>query len=160
MNLWTVQENNTTLVFLQLRFNFLLWLKKCLPFIDEVLSICFWAYVCEYTYIHVCMYDCFNSSLQEGTGRPVASSKATTCAELVLDVSPKTQRVILKKKVRALSVWSLEGETTSHGLTLPAGAAMLARGGTLAFFLLSCDPHSKNSKPFSSLVPFFGECIF
>lgn len=42
----------------------------------------------------------FNSSLQEGTGRPVASNKAITGAELVLDVSPKTQRVILKKKVR------------------------------------------------------------
>ena len=44
----------------------------------------------------------FHLSLQEGKGRPVASHKAVTCAELVLDVSPKTQRVILKKKVKAL----------------------------------------------------------
>lgn len=64
--------------------------------------------MCEYTYIHLCVCECaydnsvFNSSLQEGTGRPVASNKAVTCAELVLDVSPKTQRVILKKKVRRL----------------------------------------------------------
>lgn len=50
----------------------------------------------------------FNSSLQEGTGRPVTSNKAITCAELVLDVSPKTQRVILKKKVREPRTLSLE----------------------------------------------------
>lgn len=60
----------------------------------------------------MCVYcDCycfFNSSLQEGTGRPVASNKAITCAELVLDVSPKTQRVILKKKVRKPRTLSLE----------------------------------------------------
>lgn len=36
----------------------------------------------------------------------MASSKAITCAELVLDVSPKTQRVILKKKVREFGVWN------------------------------------------------------
>lgn len=42
-------------------------------------------------------------SLQEETGRPVASSKEVDCAELVLDVSPKTQRVILKKKVQNTS---------------------------------------------------------
>lgn len=37
----------------------------------------------------------------------MASNKAVTCAELVLDVSPKTQRVILKKKVRVLGIWRL-----------------------------------------------------
>lgn len=68
-------------------------------------------------YVHACIhvgesiyieiYNFFlNSSLQKGTGRPVASNKAITCAELVLDVSPKTQRVILKKKVRELGVYN------------------------------------------------------
>lgn len=52
--------------------------------------------MCVYIYTHL-----FHLSLQEGKGRPVASHKALTCAELVLDVSPKTQRVILKKKVKA-----------------------------------------------------------
>lgn len=51
----------------------------------------------------------FGSSLQEVTGRPVASNKPVTCAELVLDVSPKTQRVILKKKVRELRPWGSIG---------------------------------------------------
>ena len=61
-------------------------------------------------YIRLCACECvyynsfLNSSLQEGTGRPVASNKAVTCAELVLDVSPRTQRVILKKKVRRLRI--------------------------------------------------------
>lgn len=39
---------------------------------------------------------------------PVTSNKAITCAELALDVSPKTQRVILKKKVREPRTLSLE----------------------------------------------------
>lgn len=39
------------------------------------------------------------SSLQEPSVRPVASNKDAAYAELVLDVSPKTQRVVLKKKV-------------------------------------------------------------
>ncbi|KAJ7401442.1 hypothetical protein BTVI_95875 [Pitangus sulphuratus] len=38
------------------------------------------------------------SGLQEPSGRPVASNKDVANAELVLDVSPKTQRVVLKKK--------------------------------------------------------------
>ena len=74
-------------------------------------------WVCMYTCVCV-YYDCycfFNSSLQEGTGRPVASNRAITCAELVLDVSPKTQRVILKKKVRELRTWSLEEKIFSPG---------------------------------------------
>lgn len=39
------------------------------------------------------------SSSQEASVRPVASNRDAAYAELVLDVSPKTQRVILKKKV-------------------------------------------------------------
>ncbi|KAG8505608.1 Vacuolar protein sorting-associated protein 13D [Galemys pyrenaicus] len=72
------------------------------------------------------------SGLQEGTGRPVASSKATTCAELVLDVSPKTQRVILKKKEpgKRSQLWRM------------IGAGMLAHEG-------SAVPHNP-SKPSSS----------
>lgn len=50
--------------------------------------------------VYMCTH-LFHLSLQEGKGRPVTSHKAVTCAELVLDVSPKTQRVILKKKVKA-----------------------------------------------------------
>ncbi|XP_071432103.1 intermembrane lipid transfer protein VPS13D isoform X4 [Pithys albifrons albifrons] len=38
------------------------------------------------------------SGLQEPSARPVASNKHVANAELVLDVSPKTQRVVLKKK--------------------------------------------------------------
>ncbi|NWH50828.1 VP13D protein, partial [Fregata magnificens] len=38
------------------------------------------------------------SGLQEPGVRPVASNKDAAYAELVLDVSPKTQRVVLKKK--------------------------------------------------------------
>ncbi|XP_013911016.1 PREDICTED: vacuolar protein sorting-associated protein 13D-like, partial [Thamnophis sirtalis] len=38
------------------------------------------------------------SGVQEESGRPVAANKDLACAELVLDVSPKTQRVVLKKK--------------------------------------------------------------
>ncbi|XP_027253957.1 vacuolar protein sorting-associated protein 13D isoform X7 [Cricetulus griseus] len=51
------------------------------------------------------------SGLQEGKGRPVASHKAVTCAELVLDVSPKTQRVILKKKEpgKRSQLWRMTG---------------------------------------------------
>ncbi|EDL29728.1 mCG140286, isoform CRA_b [Mus musculus] len=51
------------------------------------------------------------SGLQEGKGRPVASHKAITCAELVLDVSPKTQRVILKKKEpgKRSQLWRMTG---------------------------------------------------
>lgn len=61
------------------------------------------------------------SGLQEGTGRPVASNKAVTCAELVLDVSPKTQRVILKKKEpgKRSQLWRM----TSTGLLAHEGSA-------------------------------------
>lgn len=69
------------------------------------------------------MHYCFNSSLQEGTGRPGASSKTTACAELVLDVSPKTQRVILKKKVREPSTYNLEEEVFFFFLS-PAGVSV------------------------------------
>nr|XP_025867727.1 vacuolar protein sorting-associated protein 13D isoform X2 [Vulpes vulpes] len=70
------------------------------------------------------------SGLQEGTGRPVASNKATTCAELVLDVSPKTQRVILKKKEpgKRSQLWRM------------TGAGMLAHEG-------SSVPHNPNRPP-------------
>lgn len=114
--------------------------------VDEVLSICPWVlvYVCECMYIHIRVCDCWNSSLQEGTGRPVASSKATTCAELVLDVSPKTQRVILKKKVRPLSIWSLEGETVSPGGGAVAHRPDASRGGARG---LSCSSWRSSSCP-------------
>lgn len=114
------------------------------------------------------MYYCLNSSLQEGTGRPVASNKATTCAELVLDVSPKTQRVILKKKVRKCSTWNLEEEVLSPGRASGQGKggrldSWLGGEGTreshllgLEFFLLSYDTCSRNSMPFSSPLPFWG----
>ncbi|XP_043387413.1 vacuolar protein sorting-associated protein 13D isoform X3 [Chelonia mydas] len=51
------------------------------------------------------------SGLQEGTGRPVASNKDVAYAELVLDVSPKTQRVILKKKEpgKRSQLWRMTG---------------------------------------------------
>ncbi|XP_066494000.1 intermembrane lipid transfer protein VPS13D [Tiliqua scincoides] len=51
------------------------------------------------------------SGLQEETGRPVASSKEVDCAELVLDVSPKTQRVVLKKKEpgKRSQLWRMTG---------------------------------------------------
>uniref|UniRef100_A0A8C3W7P5 Vacuolar protein sorting 13 homolog D n=1 Tax=Catagonus wagneri TaxID=51154 RepID=A0A8C3W7P5_9CETA len=72
------------------------------------------------------------SGLQEGTGRPVASSKAITCAELVLDVSPKTQRVILKKKEpgKRSQLWRMtgtgtlahEGSSVPHHPSKPAAA--------------------------------------
>ncbi|XP_053063315.1 intermembrane lipid transfer protein VPS13D isoform X8 [Acinonyx jubatus] len=72
------------------------------------------------------------SGLQEGTGRPVASSKATTCAELVLDVSPKTQRVILKKKEpgKRSQLWRMtgtgmlahEGSSVPHNPSKPSAA--------------------------------------
>ncbi|XP_078308523.1 intermembrane lipid transfer protein VPS13D isoform X11 [Panthera onca] len=72
------------------------------------------------------------SGLQEGTGRPVASSKATTCAELVLDVSPKTQRVILKKKEpgKRSQLWRMtgtgmlahEGSSVPHNPNKPSAA--------------------------------------
>uniref|UniRef100_A0A8C6W485 Vacuolar protein sorting 13D n=1 Tax=Nannospalax galili TaxID=1026970 RepID=A0A8C6W485_NANGA len=67
------------------------------------------------------------SGLQEGKGRPVASHKAVTCAELVLDVSPKTQRVILKKKEpgKRSQLWRM------------TGAGMLAHEG-------SAVPHNPN----------------
>ncbi|XP_048963099.1 intermembrane lipid transfer protein VPS13D isoform X3 [Canis lupus dingo] len=70
------------------------------------------------------------SGLQEGTGRPVASNKATTCAELVLDVSPKTQRVILKKKEpgKRSQLWRM------------TGAGMLAHEG-------SSVPHNPSKPP-------------
>uniref|UniRef100_A0A8C5KMK6 Vacuolar protein sorting 13D n=1 Tax=Jaculus jaculus TaxID=51337 RepID=A0A8C5KMK6_JACJA len=71
------------------------------------------------------------SGLQEGTGRPVAN-KAVTCAELVLDVSPKTQRVILKKKEpgKRSQLWRM------------TGAGMLAHEG-------SAVPHNPN-KPLAA----------
>ncbi|XP_019397092.1 PREDICTED: vacuolar protein sorting-associated protein 13D isoform X2 [Crocodylus porosus] len=51
------------------------------------------------------------SGLQEGTGRPVTSNKDVAYAELVLDVSPKTQRVILKKKEpgKRSQLWRMTG---------------------------------------------------
>uniref|UniRef100_A0A286Y024 Vacuolar protein sorting 13 homolog D n=1 Tax=Cavia porcellus TaxID=10141 RepID=A0A286Y024_CAVPO len=70
------------------------------------------------------------SGLHEGTGRPVASNKAVTCAELVLDVSPKTQRVILKKKEpgKRSQLWRM------------TGTGMLAHEG-------SAVPHNPNKPP-------------
>ncbi|CAK6440611.1 unnamed protein product [Pipistrellus nathusii] len=72
------------------------------------------------------------SGLQEGTGRPVASNKAVTCAELVLDVSPKTQRVILKKKEpgKRSQLWRMtgtgmlahEGSSVPHNPNKPSAA--------------------------------------
>ncbi|KAM7098123.1 intermembrane lipid transfer protein VPS13D isoform 5-T6 [Molossus nigricans] len=72
------------------------------------------------------------SGLQEGTGRPVASNKAITCAELVLDVSPKTQRVILKKKEpgKRSQLWRMtgtgmlahEGSSVPHNPSKPSAA--------------------------------------
>ncbi|KAB1268544.1 Vacuolar protein sorting-associated protein 13D [Camelus dromedarius] len=72
------------------------------------------------------------SGLQEGTGRPVASNKAMTCAELVLDVSPKTQRVILKKKEpgKRSQLWRMtgtgmlahEGSSVPHNPSKPSAA--------------------------------------
>ncbi|XP_044308193.1 vacuolar protein sorting-associated protein 13D isoform X3 [Varanus komodoensis] len=51
------------------------------------------------------------SGLQEDTGRPVASTKEVDCAELVLDVCLKTQRVILKKKEpgKRSQLWRMTG---------------------------------------------------
>ncbi|KAK9392132.1 vacuolar protein sorting-associated protein 13D [Crotalus adamanteus] len=51
------------------------------------------------------------SGVQEETGRPVATNKEVDCAELVLDVSPKTQRVILKKKEpgKRSQLWRMTG---------------------------------------------------
>uniref|UniRef100_A0A670ZLE6 Vacuolar protein sorting 13 homolog D n=1 Tax=Pseudonaja textilis TaxID=8673 RepID=A0A670ZLE6_PSETE len=51
------------------------------------------------------------SGVQEETGRPVATYKDLDCAELVLDVSPKTQRVILKKKEpgKRSQLWRMTG---------------------------------------------------
>ncbi|XP_030661823.1 vacuolar protein sorting-associated protein 13D isoform X1 [Nomascus leucogenys] len=72
------------------------------------------------------------SGLQEGAGRPVASSKVITCAELVLDVSPKTQRVILKKKEpgKRSQLWRMtgtgmlahEGSSVPHNPNKPSAA--------------------------------------
>ncbi|XP_068395015.1 intermembrane lipid transfer protein VPS13D isoform X6 [Eschrichtius robustus] len=72
------------------------------------------------------------SGLQEGTGRPVASNRAITCAELVLDVSPKTQRVILKKKEpgKRSQLWRMtetgmlahEGSSAPHNPSKPLAA--------------------------------------
>ncbi|XP_064137368.1 intermembrane lipid transfer protein VPS13D isoform X4 [Loxodonta africana] len=72
------------------------------------------------------------SGLQEGTGRPVASNKTVTCAELVLDVSPKTQRVILKKKEpgKRSQLWRMtgagmlahEGSSVPHNPNKPSAA--------------------------------------
>lgn len=88
------------------------------------------------------------SGLQEGTGRPVASSKAVTCAELVLDVSPKTQRVILKKKEpgKRSQLWRMtgtgmlahEGSSVPHNPNKPSatrsteGSAILDIAGLAA----------------------------
>uniref|UniRef100_A0A803TT66 UBA domain-containing protein n=1 Tax=Anolis carolinensis TaxID=28377 RepID=A0A803TT66_ANOCA len=51
------------------------------------------------------------SGLQEESGRPVASNKEVERAELVLDVSLKTQRVILKKKEpgKRSQLWRMTG---------------------------------------------------
>ncbi|XP_017915808.1 PREDICTED: vacuolar protein sorting-associated protein 13D isoform X1 [Capra hircus] len=80
------------------------------------------------------------SGLQEGTGRPVASNKAITCAELVLDVSPKTQRVILKKKEpgKRSQLWRMtgtgmlahEGSSVPHNPSEPS-AARSAEGSAI-----------------------------
>ncbi|XP_046516082.1 intermembrane lipid transfer protein VPS13D isoform X2 [Equus quagga] len=80
------------------------------------------------------------SGLQEGTGRPVASNKAVTCAELVLDVSPKTQRVILKKKEpgKRSQLWRMtgtgmlahEGSSVPHNPNKPS-AARSAEGSAI-----------------------------
>lgn len=88
------------------------------------------------------------SGLQEGTGRPVASNKAVTCAELVLDVSPKTQRVILKKKEpgKRSQLWRMtgtgmlahEGSSVPHNPNKPSatrsteGSAILDIAGLAA----------------------------
>ncbi|XP_061016336.1 intermembrane lipid transfer protein VPS13D isoform X2 [Dama dama] len=80
------------------------------------------------------------SGLQEGTGRPVTSNKAITCAELVLDVSPKTQRVILKKKEpgKRSQLWRMtgtgmlahEGSSVPHNPSEPS-AARSAEGSAI-----------------------------
>ncbi|XP_066838355.1 intermembrane lipid transfer protein VPS13D isoform X3 [Anser cygnoides] len=51
------------------------------------------------------------SGLQEASVRPVASNRDAAYAELVLDVSPKTQRVILKKKEpgKRSQLWRMTG---------------------------------------------------
>ncbi|XP_072833810.2 intermembrane lipid transfer protein VPS13D [Pogona vitticeps] len=51
------------------------------------------------------------SGLQAESGRPVTSRKRVDCAELVLDVSLKTQRVILKKKEpgKRSQLWRMTG---------------------------------------------------
>ncbi|XP_063001312.1 intermembrane lipid transfer protein VPS13D isoform X9 [Elgaria multicarinata webbii] len=51
------------------------------------------------------------SGLQEETGRPIASNKEVDCAELVLDVCSKTQRVVLKKKEpgKRSQLWRMTG---------------------------------------------------
>ncbi|XP_065594229.1 intermembrane lipid transfer protein VPS13D isoform X3 [Cyrtonyx montezumae] len=51
------------------------------------------------------------SGLQETSVRPVAANKDAAYAELVLDVSPKTQRVILKKKEpgKRSQLWRMTG---------------------------------------------------
>lgn len=88
------------------------------------------------------------SGLQEGTGRPVTSNKAITCAELVLDVSPKTQRVILKKKEpgKRSQLWRMtgtgmlahEGSSVPHNPSEPSatrsaeGSAILDIAGLAA----------------------------
>ncbi|XP_063173560.1 intermembrane lipid transfer protein VPS13D isoform X1 [Candoia aspera] len=70
------------------------------------------------------------SGVQEETGRPVAANKDVDCAELVLDVSPKTQRVILKKKEpgKRSQLWRMtgtgmlchEGSAVPHPLNKPS----------------------------------------
>uniref|UniRef100_A0A8D0BUC4 Vacuolar protein sorting 13 homolog D n=1 Tax=Salvator merianae TaxID=96440 RepID=A0A8D0BUC4_SALMN len=63
------------------------------------------------------------SGLQEEAGRPVASNKEIECAELVLDVSQKTQRVILKKKEpgKRSQLWRMTGAgmLCHEGSTVP-----------------------------------------
>ena len=49
--------------------------------------------------------------------RPVGKKRVLRCAELVLDVEPKTQRVILKKKVGLLRPHHLT-ERVSHNLAV------------------------------------------
>ncbi|XP_007491817.2 intermembrane lipid transfer protein VPS13D isoform X1 [Monodelphis domestica] len=88
------------------------------------------------------------SGLQEGTVRPVTSNKDVTCGELVLDVSPKTQRVILKKKEpgKRSQLWRMtgtgvlvhEGSSVPHNPNKPAasrtieGSAILDIAGLAA----------------------------
>ncbi|XP_043916363.1 vacuolar protein sorting-associated protein 13D [Protopterus annectens] len=70
------------------------------------------------------------SRCEQGPGRPVSTSKGVSSAELVLDVEPKTQRVILKKKEpgKRSQLWRM------------TGSGMLCHEG-------SSPPHNPNKPP-------------